>query len=80
MDEIVVTGIGQLKKLLGKNKTISPGQTVGEAVANLKLGEAGGLPITPMVNDRVVEWSYTLQPGDRLVLAPTIGGGCWISK
>jgi molybdopterin converting factor small subunit len=75
MKEIQVSGVGGVKEQLGEGVTVAPGQTVGEAVASLNLGTAGGLPLTPMVNDRVVEWGYVLQPGDKLVLVPTIGGG-----
>jgi molybdopterin converting factor small subunit len=80
MKEIKVVGVGRLKEYLSEGVTVAAGQTVCQAMESLNLAATGGLPITPMVNDRLVEWSYTLQPGDRLVLVPTIGGGCWISK
>jgi sulfur carrier protein ThiS len=76
MKEIQVSGVGAVKEQLGEGVTVAPGQTVKGAVVSLKLGTARGLPLTPMVNGRVVEWGYVLQPGDRLVLVPTIGGGC----
>jgi molybdopterin converting factor small subunit len=75
MNEIQVSGVGWLKTQLGEGLTVAPGQTVGEAVGSLKLGTAKGLPLTPVVNNRVVEWGYILQPGDSVVLVPTLGGG-----
>ena len=76
MHEVQVSGVGWLREPLGEGLTVAPGQTVAQAVASLKVTTAEGLPLTPMVNERVVEWGYILQPGDRLVLVPTIGGGC----
>jgi len=75
MKEITVVGVGRLKEHLGEGVTVAAGQTVRQAIESLNLGEAGGLPITLMVNDRLVEWDHVLRPGDGLVLVPTIGGG-----
>jgi hypothetical protein len=75
MNPVAVTGLGSLKKRLGEGLTVAPGQSVGQAMAGLGLEAAGGLPVTPLVNDRVVERSYVLQPGDMLKLVPTMGGG-----
>jgi len=75
MDQVSVTGFGSLREPLGKDTTVTPGQTVAQVIESLQLGMAGGLPLTPMVNDRVAMWDYVLKPGDRLVLVPTIGGG-----
>ena len=79
MKDITVVGVGRLKEHLDEGVTVAAGQTVRQAIESLNLGEAGGLPITPMVNDRLVEWSYVLQPDDRLVLVPTIGGGSGVT-
>ena len=79
MKEIEVVGVGRLKEYLGEGVAVAADQTVRQAIESLNLGEAGGLPMTPMVNDRLVEWSYMLQPDDRLVLVPTIGGGYGIT-
>ena len=76
MDTVSVTAHGNLKDRLGKNTTVPAGQTAAQAVEGLRLGLAGGLPLTAVVNGSVVEWDYVLQPGDSLVLVPTIGGGC----
>jgi molybdopterin converting factor small subunit len=76
MDKVSITVYGNLKKSLGKDTTVAAGQTTAQAVESLGLGSAGGLPLTPMVNDKVVTWDYVLQPGDKLTLLPTIGGGC----
>ena len=74
-DTVSVTGYGRLRDSLGKDTTVPAGQTAAQAVECLHLSPAGGLPLTAVVNDSVVEWDYVLQPGDRLVLVPTIGGG-----
>lgn len=79
MKEIKVVGVGRLKEYLGEGVTVAAGQTVRQAIESLNLGATGGLPITPMVNDRVVEWDYVLRPGDWIVLVPTIGGGYGIT-
>ncbi len=75
MDQVSVTGFGRLKERLGKDTTVTPGQTVAQAIESLQLSTASGLPLTPMVNGRVTSRDYVLKPGDRLVLVPTIGGG-----
>jgi sulfur carrier protein ThiS len=76
MNRIRVTGFGRLKKRLKADTTVPAGQTVAQALADLHLDPSDGLPLTAMVNERVVAWDYVLQPGDKLVLVPTIGGGC----
>lgn len=72
---VSVTGFGFLKERLGRDTTVPAGQTAAQAVKSLQLEAAGGLPVTPVVNGKVVDWGYVLQPGDRLQLMPTLGGG-----
>lgn len=74
-NSVTVTGFGRLKQRLGTETTVAAGQTARQAVENLHLSENSGLPLTPVVNGRVVAWEYLLQPGDTLTLIPTIGGG-----
>jgi molybdopterin converting factor small subunit len=75
MGDVKVIVYGRLKEHLGEETIITPGQSVRRAVESLQLSATGGLPLTPVVNGRVAEWDYVLEPGDELVLVPTIGGG-----
>lgn len=75
-NSVTVTGFGGLRQRLGPATTVAAGQTARQAVESLQLGQSSGLPLTPVVNGRVVAWDYLLQPGDNLALVPTIGGGC----
>ena len=76
METVRVVGFGKLKNLLKTEARVSAGQTALRAIESLQLGTLGNLPFTALVNGRVVAWDYLLQPGDELVLVPTIGGGC----
>jgi sulfur carrier protein ThiS len=75
MDMVSVTAFGNLKDCWGKEMAVPTGQTVAQAIESLRLGKAGGLPLTAVVNGQVVPWDYVLKSGDKMLLIPTIGGG-----
>ena len=76
MEMVSVTAFGSLKGRLGKEIFVPAGQTAAQVVESLRLDSIGGIPLTAVVNSKVVPWDYVLQPGDKLALLPTIGGGC----
>ena len=52
---------------------VAAGQTVLEALAGLE--NRLGRPVIAVVNGRVTDLAYRLQPGDQVRLVPQIGGG-----